>query len=397
MALDRRVAVDDPKVAPDTGVQADDGSAARARRVQEERLDRVPTQRGPLAGAPQAGPVSDEQPVPSERRPGRVALVVGAVTASVALVVAAGVVQHQASVRLEQRRAEEARLAAAVEAIASDEQVSQITLRDERIAATAALAKERGAVTGAVAAADQVLDASPHAGDEALAALRAAIAQVTGEATAPLATPADLDAAQASLAAPLAAVQKAEAEWQAAEAARIEAERKAAEEAARKAAEEAAAQQAAEAARSSKPRSSGTSTQTGTAPAASTTPSTPTIPAGGLVCPGAPTGGGAGESSVDAIGAGINAYRQSQGLPALAVGRSGGLVSHSIDMATAGGIWHSGSDNIVGCTSGSVQSLVNAWSRSAPHNAQMLRTDVSSMAVGGASFGGWLYGAVKFN
>jgi len=27
----------------------------------------------------------------------------------------------------------------------------------------------------------------------------------------------------------------------------------------------------------------------------------------------------------------------------------------------------------------------------------MLRTDVSSMAVGGALDGGWLYGAVKFN
>ena len=123
----------------------------------------------------------------------------------------------------------------------------------------------------------------------------------------------------------------------------------------------------------------------------------PTIPAGGLVCPGAPVGGAASESSVSAIGAAINAYRQSQGLPALSVVRSGTLVGHAEDMAASGGIWHSGQDNIVGCTSGSVQSLINAWSRSAPHNAQMLRTDVTTMKVGGASAGGWLYGAVKFS
>ena len=65
-------------------------------------------------------------------------------------------------------------------------------------------------------------------------------------------------------------------------------------------------------------------------------------------------------------------------------------------MAASGGIWHSGSDNIVGCTSGSVQSLVTAWEHSAPHNAQMLRTGVTTMKVGGASAGGYLYGAVKF-
>ena len=78
--------------------------------------------------------------------------------------------------------------------------------------------------------------------------------------------------------------------------------------------------------------------------------------------------------------------------------RSGGLVSHAITMANTGGIWHSGSDNIVACVSnGSASTMVSAWSQSPAHDAQMRRTDVSSMAVGGASLNGWLFGAVKFN
>ena len=99
-----------------------------------------------------------------------------------------------------------------------------------------------------------------------------------------------------------------------------------------------------------------------------------------------------------AIGSAINAYRASLGLPQLSVSRSGSLVSHAINMANAGGIWHSGGDNIVACVSnGSASSMVSAWSRSAGHDAQMRRTDVSSMAVGGASLNGWLFGAVKFS
>ena len=82
----------------------------------------------------------------------------------------------------------------------------------------------------------------------------------------------------------------------------------------------------------------------------------------------------------------------------LSVSTSGGLTSHAITMANAGGIWHSGSDNIVACVSnGSASTMVSAWSNSPGHDAQMRRTDVSSMAVGGASLNGWLFGAVKFS
>jgi hypothetical protein len=41
--------------------------------------------------------------------------------------------------------------------------------------------------------------------------------------------------------------------------------------------------------------------------------------------------------------------------------------------------------------------MVSAWSRSSGHDAQMRRTDVSSMSVGDASLNGWLFGAVKFS
>jgi uncharacterized protein YkwD len=40
---------------------------------------------------------------------------------------------------------------------------------------------------------------------------------------------------------------------------------------------------------------------------------------------------------------------------------------------------------------------VGAWSRSPSHNAQMLRTDVSSMSVGAATAAGYLFAAVKFS
>ncbi|WP_448631358.1 CAP domain-containing protein [Cellulomonas soli] len=110
--------------------------------------------------------------------------------------------------------------------------------------------------------------------------------------------------------------------------------------------------------------------------------------------PGA--GGSGSESSVGAIGAAINDYRASQGLPTLSVNRSGSLVQHAITMSTAGGIWHSGGDNIVGCSNGGLSSLMSGWKGSPRHNEQMLRTDVSTMYVGGATGAGFLFGAVLF-
>jgi len=120
------------------------------------------------------------------------------------------------------------------------------------------------------------------------------------------------------------------------------------------------------------------------------------VPAGGLVCRGS-GGPGAGEQQVTAIGKAINAYRAKHGLKKLSISRSSTLVKHAKTMATTGGIWHSGHENIVACVSNdSATTMVSAWSKSAPHKAQMLRKDVTHMSVGGAANGSWLFGAVLF-
>jgi len=121
------------------------------------------------------------------------------------------------------------------------------------------------------------------------------------------------------------------------------------------------------------------------------------VPAGGLVCQGS-GGPGASEQKITAIGKAINAYRKSHGLRSLTIARSSTLVTHAKRMATTGGIWHSGHENIVACVSNdSATTMVKAWANSAPHRKQMLRTGVKHMSVGGAVNDGWLFGAVLFS
>jgi uncharacterized protein YkwD len=97
-------------------------------------------------------------------------------------------------------------------------------------------------------------------------------------------------------------------------------------------------------------------------------------------------------------GEAINAYRAQNGLPAMSISRSGGLVAHAAAMAEKGSIWHSGSDKIVGYVMpSSASALVKAWAASPPHNAWMLRTDKSAMQVGAVELNNKLYGAVNFS
>jgi uncharacterized protein YkwD len=120
------------------------------------------------------------------------------------------------------------------------------------------------------------------------------------------------------------------------------------------------------------------------------------VPAGGLACRGA-GGPGAAEQKIWAIGRAINVWRVNHGRKALSTRRSPTLIAHAKLMATTGGIWHSGRDNIVGCVSNdSARYMVKAWAASPPHRRQMLRRDVHVMAVGGAVNDGWLFGAVRF-
>jgi len=363
-------------------------------------LDHVPTQRGALPEAPE--PLQTEE-APARRR-GRVPMVAVAVTVSAALVVGTAVVAHARSTQAAERAAANVRVAAALAAQDTTDMAARYTA--ERTASgawVAALATAREKTRQAATDGAQQLAADLNADPALLAALQAAVDLANATAADGTASLIDLSAAAAGIAAPAKAASDSQAAWQAAEQARIAAEQQAAADAAAKAAADAGAAQAAAAAAAKpvapapkpavKPATS-SGTQTSPAPTGGTVQP---IPAGGLVCPGAPVGAGVGETSYSAIGSAINAWRAGQGLPALAITRSATLVAHAEDMAASGGIWHSGFDNIVGCTSGNIASLINAWANSAPHRAQMLRTDVTTMKIGGATSGGWLYGAVKFS
>ncbi|GEK21468.1 hypothetical protein [Cellulomonas xylanilytica] len=318
--------------------------------------------------------------------------------AGVVLAVAAGGGVYTADQRAQ--RAEAEALAAGLRVdehlLAASQDAAAERSTDVAVAQAAYLSTRTDAATAAQAAVDRAnatLAAVPNAGDAPRAALAGASGAVGTALAAPGVSARSLRTLTTGVAGPEQAAIDAQAAWQAAEDARI-------------AAEQAAAAQAAAAAAAAAKRSSGSapsrttarpaspSSSGGGAPAPSTGGG---VPAGGKVCSGS-GGSGAGESSISAIGSAINAYRSSLGLPELSVSRSGGLVSHAIDMANSGGIWHSGGDNIVACVSnGSASSMVSAWSQSAGHDAQMRRTDVSSMSVGGASLNGWLFGAVRFS
>lgn len=335
----------------------------------------LPTPR-PAPEAP-AGLLPTQRPAPGDpaappRTSRLVRVTAVAAVATVALATAGGWIAQDRAERAERARvaAQEARARVDVVLAAQDVPVDTTartaagTWTRERDALVVAL---RDAVRRAEAAAE----AAPHAGDARLTTLREAIAGARALTAADDATLTALRAAPAALAAPVEEVTAAEKRWRAAE------ERRRAE--ARAEAERRAAELRAPSTRTVDPPSTA-----------------PRIPAGGLVCRG--TGGsGAQESSASAVGAAINAYRASRGLPQLAVVRSSTLVGHALAMGTAGGIWHSGGDNIVGCSGSPTASyLVQAWSHSGSHDAQMRRTDVGTMYVGAATQSGWLFSAVLF-
>ncbi|KQY42834.1 hypothetical protein [Cellulomonas sp. Root137] len=373
-------------------------------------LDVVPSQRPSVISAPV--PVVDDVPtqvdVPHQRTApsplveetaARIAAVRRSVwvglAAGVAIAVAAGGGVYAAEQQAQTARAKaleaDLRVDQSVQAAARDAVVERQT--DAVVAQTAYVSSRAAATASAQAAVDHanaVLFVVPNAGDASRTALASASGAVGTALTASDVSLASLRSLVAGVAAPEKAAVDAQVAWQAAETARIAAEQAAA----------AAAAQAAAAARSTTKaptRSTARSTAPTSGSAAAPVAPSVGIPSGGKVCSGS-GGSGAGESSVSAIGSAINAYRASLGLSQLSVSRSGSLVSHAITMANAGGIWHSGGDNIVACVSnGSASSMVSAWSRSAGHDAQMRRTDVSSMSVGGAGLNGWLFGAVRFS
>jgi hypothetical protein len=290
-------------------------------------------------------------------------------------VVATAAAWHAHSVRA----ATKARVDRAVGALTADTAAgAALTGRTTSAAAAGARGVHVDIAAAAVWQARTALDASPHVGDVPRAQLSAATDTLAALLTQSRTSPYQVAQVTASLSAPLSGVVEAEAQWQAAESARIAAE-----------------QQAAAAAAAQRVRTGGKGVRSGENRVPQQTPAMPTVPSSGKQCTTAGAGGA--PASTTEIGDAINAYRTRNGLPALRVVTSDTLVSHAVTMADAGGIWHSGADNIVGCVSnGSASSLVVAWSRSAPHTAQMLRADVTSVRVGGGGRDGWLYGAAAF-
>lgn len=311
---------------------------------------------------------------PAHRRALRAVAVVG-IVALAATATGGWVAQdraHRQDVARAEARARVDAVTAAVEAQAPS------GARVEVATWTGARSSEVAALTTAVEAAAAALAATTHAPADARTALQRAIDTARTTAADDAASLHALRTARAGLVGPQKTAQDGEKAWQKAE-----------EE--RKAAEAAAAAERARQRVAAPPRSTTTRPRTG-----GSTPVQRGIPAGGLVCSG--TGGsGAREASASTLGAAINSYRASLGLPKLSVARSGSLTSHALDMGTRGGIWHSGGDNIVGCVGTSTASyLVQAWAHSASHDKQMRRTDVSTMYVGAATQSGWLFGAVLF-
>ncbi len=364
------------------------------------RLPAVPTQRTAPRTAQPAVRLTDPVPPIAVQAPAapvrsRRPLVAAVVTAALAL----GIAGTSTAVTLQEnaRRAEIVRqnVALAVTAAAADAELFHGVDVAQVLAARTARAEEmasRGAAiaraTPAVEAARAALAAAPQASPESRAALQASIDVAAGLVVKnPLPFVATMDAAAAALAGPQGAVAASQAAWQDAENARVAAEAQAA----------AARAAAASAPRAAKPASRATGSPararaSASAPAAAAPAAA--APAAGAAAPAA---SGVPEFSAGALGEAINAYRASNGLPALSISRSGSLYAHSASMAEAGSIWHSGGDKIVGFVKpASASSLVRAWANSPAHNAWMLNSGVSSMQVGAAQSGGRLYGAVNF-
>jgi uncharacterized protein YkwD len=101
---------------------------------------------------------------------------------------------------------------------------------------------------------------------------------------------------------------------------------------------------------------------------------------------------------VGGLGAAVNAARAANGLPALAVAGSSSLADHAAAMASAGSIWHSGGDHIVGWVqpAGDAQ-MIQAYLNSPGHRAWILKAGKSTVSIGAVTIDGRLYTAMRFS
>ncbi|WP_066585238.1 CAP domain-containing protein [Cellulomonas timonensis] len=340
----------------------------------------------PPAAPPQTDTSRPRRAARSAARPGRPTTVV--VSLSVVVIIAA--IAGGTVVRLQQesRAAELARVQDRVARVVSEQRADAQFFQQSRAAVAragvaSALAAQGDAALAAHAQAQAVLDANAQAGDVPRAALQeamdtaAAKAAALGQGTSPV----DVRGSVAALAAPQQAVVEAQAQWQAAEDARLEAERVAAAEAA------AAAERKTRAASSkATPRSSRAA-----APAAASAGAAAGAPAAAQVA-------GIEAYGIQSIGDALNAHRANNGLPALSISGSSTLSAHATAMASEWRIWHGGNDSIVGWVQpASSSAMINAYANSSSHNTWMLKSDISRMSIGAVVRDGRLFTAIKLS
>lgn len=240
-----------------------------------------------------------------------------------------------------------------------------------------------------IAAAEADLAATPQAGDAPRAALQAAVVALRSA----LASPGSaidataLTAAVAGVAAPQQAAVAAQAAWQVAEDARVAAAKAAADQAA--AAQAAAAQAAANAAAA---KAASTRTTSTTRRTTSTSGSV----AAGAPATALPTAGV--EYSAATVGAALNAFRASRGLPPMAIVRSAARVEHAQEMAASNSIWHSSVRTmweIVGRVMPvSATAMIDAYANSPSHLAVMVG-NFSTAYIGAVTYNGMLYTSIQ--
>ncbi len=342
----------------------------------------IPTQRDPRETP--LGVRSAGTPVP--RRSRRTAVLVSTGCAVLIGALAAGVVVklHRDAEAAAWTLAEQRVAAEVVSARSDQDLVAQQTRAgdaarfDALVAAT--VAEARTVATGA----QGTLIASPHAGDQNLAALQAAADAVASSAASvgQGTSLAALRATAAAVKAPQQAAVDAQAAWQAAEDARIAAEKAAAEQAAAEAAQRAAA-------RTSAPRSTTARSTGSSAPAASAAAAAPAASAWAV---------GVESYGISGLGASLNAARAANGLPALSVQGSSSLADHAAEMAAAGSIWHSGHDHIVGWVQpASAEQMIQAYMNSPSHRAWILKEGKTTVSIGAVTYNGRLYTAMVFS
>ncbi|QGQ20244.1 hypothetical protein GC089_14860 [Cellulomonas sp. JZ18] len=383
----------------------------------------VPTQAGPVASAPtpvvptraarpasappaapragDLGHVPQQRPAGVPPRPQR-ARRATALVATAAVLATAGTVwaadqDHRARAAAE--AAADARVAAAVQASAADVAAPRA---DTAHAGAAVATGQRADVAAATrAAADRAvatLAASAQAGDGPRATLQQAVDAASGALGAPAVSLTTLRATTAAIAAPEQAVVEAQAAWQAAEDARLAAERAAAEQAAAAAAARASARgsgTAARAPRASAPRPAAPRAAAPARPGAAAAPAP--APAAGLPVAGSVVG-------VGDVGAALNAHRAANGLGGLSIVSSGARAEHAMQMAASDSIWHSGTragspkarPEIVGRVSpASASRMIAAYAASDGHNRQMLGS-YSTAYIGVVLHDGWMYTSITF-